>query len=89
VFKNNMKIYNQILGQYNKEPLESEKQAIKYARRSLVAATDIEAGTKITKEMLTWKRPGTGISPKNIELVIGRKALVDIKEDDILTWELF
>lgn len=89
VFKNNIKIYNQILGQYNKEPLESEKQAIKYARRSLVAATDIKVGTKITSEMLTWKRPGTGISPKNIDLVVGRKALADIKEDDILTWELF
>ena len=37
------------------KPTEAEKQAIKYARRSLVATGDIEEGTVITREMLTWK----------------------------------
>lgn len=86
VFKNNIEIYFDVLGRKYKEPLEAEKQAIKYARRSLVATKDIPKGTVITEEMLTWKRPGTGISPKYIEFVIGREAKVDIKEDDILTW---
>lgn len=88
IFKNNIKIYSQVLGQYQKEPLEAEKQAIKFARRSLVATQDISAGTIITENMLTWKRPGTGISPKYIDLIIGREAKKDIKEDDILDWDL-
>jgi N-acetylneuraminate synthase len=83
-----MKIYFDVLGKKYKEPLETEQQAIKYARRSLVATQDIPKGTVITEEMLTWKRPGTGISPKFIEFVIGRETKVDIKEDDILTWDM-
>lgn len=87
-FKNNVKIYFDVLGNSYKEPLESEKQAIKFARRSLVANQNIPKGTKITEDLLTWKRPGTGVSPKHIDFVIGRVAQIDIKEDEILTWEM-
>ena len=38
--------------------------------------------------MLTVKRPGFGIAPKHLELVVGRTARVDIEEDDIVTWEM-
>lgn len=88
VFKNNMEIFQAVLGQKEKEPLEAEKQAIKFARRSLVANCDIIEGTVITEDMLTWKRPGTGISPKYMDLVIGRKASKNIQEDDILVWDM-
>lgn len=88
VFKNNMKIYQAVLGQKEKEPLEAEKQAIKFARRSLVANCDISEGTVITEDMLTWKRPGTGISPKHMDMIVGRKARKNILEDDIIVWEM-
>ena len=58
--------------------------ARKNARRSIVAARDILAGEKITREMLTFKRPGTGISPAQIENIIGRCVIVEIKEDAII-----
>jgi sialic acid synthase SpsE len=58
------------------------------ARRSVVAATDIPAGTEITREMLTIKRPGYGVPPKHIDLIVGRTARVDIEFDDIVTWEM-
>ena len=38
--------------------------------------------------MLTVKRPGFGIAPKDIERVVGRVARVDIEFDDIVTWEM-
>ena len=38
--------------------------------------------------MLTYKRPGTGISPRFFEMVIGRVASVDIPEDTTITWEM-
>lgn len=88
VFKNNIKIFSDVLGKREKEPLEAEKQAIKYARRSLVANIDITEGTVITEEMLTWKRPGIGVSPKYIDVIVGRRARKDIKEDEILTWDM-
>jgi N,N'-diacetyllegionaminate synthase len=70
-------------------PSEAEaKEMYTLARRSLVAVGDIPAGTEITREMLTTKRPGYGIPPKQLELVIGRVARVDIEADDVLTWEM-
>ena len=38
--------------------------------------------------MLTYKRPGTGISPSEIANVIGKIAKEDIKEDDLLSYEV-
>lgn len=58
------------------------------ARRSLVAAEAIPAGTTIAREMLTVKRPGFGIAPKHLDVVVGRPARVDIENDDIITWDM-
>ena len=51
------------------------------ARRSIVSAVNIPAGAVITREMLTFKRPGTGISPQDIDKAIGRMAGENIPED--------
>lgn len=69
--------------------LETESAARANARRSIVAAAEIAKGTVITKEMLTFKRPGVGISPSEIDSVIGKTALVDIKDDTIIEREMF
>ncbi len=58
------------------------------ARRSLVAARPIPAGTRVTAEMLCVKRPGTGIAPRFFDAVVGRTATRDIEADDVLTWEM-
>src|SRR3954451_14763291 len=42
------------------------------ARRSVIAARDIPAGTVIDEEMLTVKRPGTGVASKELPLLVGR-----------------
>lgn len=65
-------------------PCEDETR--KYDKRSLVTTRDIKAGEIITEEMLTYKRPGTGIWPKYLELIIGQQAVEDIKKDTILQW---
>jgi N,N'-diacetyllegionaminate synthase len=58
------------------------------ARRSVIAAVEIPAGTAITEEMLTVKRPGTGVPPKQLPLLVGRTARVDIPFDEPMTWEM-
>lgn len=68
--------------------LDSEMTARVNARRSFVSAFDIAAGTVITPEMLTFKRPGTGIDPSEIDNLIGKKAVCFIAEDTILTYDL-
>jgi sialic acid synthase SpsE len=69
----------------------SDEEAVEMyakARRSVVATCRIAAGTTITREMLTTKRPGHGILPKFIDALVGRIAAVDIDEDEVLTWEM-
>lgn len=58
------------------------------ARRSIVAACAIPAGTRITAEMLTVKRPGYGIKPNQVRAVVGRVASTDIEADEVITWDL-
>ena len=68
------------------EPMEEE--AYRFARRSVTSGRTIPRGATITREMLTYKRPGTGISPRHLDLVVGRIARVDIPEDTTITWEM-
>lgn len=67
---------------------ESEKNLYKLARRSIIAKKRIPKGKIIEGSDLIIKRPGYGISPKFLNIVIGRSAKKDIDEDDIITWDL-
>jgi sialic acid synthase SpsE len=58
------------------------------ARRSVVAARAIPAGTVLTEAMLTVKRPGYGVRPRDLPLLVGRVARVDIADDAVITWEM-
>jgi len=86
-FVNNVQLLNQIIGKEQKEPLSTEEDSRKYARRSIVARVNIAKGTKITANMLTFKRPGMGIPPSKIGQIIGGVALCDMQEDEILQIE--
>ena len=85
---NNFKWIDSVLGSGEKTVLECEQIPRREARRSLVLTRDIKKGEIINKEDLMPKRPGTGISPKFADIVIGRKAKRDLEEDTILTWDM-
>lgn len=68
--------------------LESQSAARKNARRSIVLLQDLKKDTVLTEKMLTFKRPGTGISPSKINDVIGRIINRDLKEDTLLTEDM-
>ena len=89
LFRQNLKRIFEILGSFKVEALEDEEPARTNARRSLVANTDIKEGEIVTKDMLTFKRPASGISPKFIDEVVGKKANQDINEDEVLKWNFF
>ena len=77
----------QALGGSVKKPIESEIPAMKYMRRSVVTVVNVPAGTRLTTDMIACKRPGTGISPKYFDQVIGRRVRADIAADEVLSWE--
>lgn len=76
------------LGSPIKKMADSEKNLYKLARRSLIAKRNIPKGKIIERGDLIIKRPGYGIAPKFLEIVIGKAAKKDIEEDDIITWDL-
>ncbi len=78
----------QALGDSRKYVLAAEAETYKYDKRSLTSTKAIKVGTVITPDMITRKRPGTGIRPKYLEVVIGRTARIDIPEDTTITWEM-
>jgi N-acetylneuraminate synthase len=70
-----------------KVPISTEAIARKNARRSIVVAQDIPAGKKLTAEDLTYKRPGTGISPLHWDEVLNRHTITELQADHILQWQ--
>lgn len=74
-------------GSEEKKPVESELELQKVVRRSIVARMDISQGTLITTEMLNIKRPGTGLAPKRISEIAGKRAKKDIIKDELITFD--
>ncbi|BCB96078.1 N-acetylneuraminate synthase [Dissulfurispira thermophila] len=84
---NSIRKIEKAIGTGIKSPSERELKSKEWARKSIVAKVDIKKGDLITEDMLTFKRPGTGISPEDISMVIGRKAKRDIKIDSIIRFD--
>jgi N-acetylneuraminate synthase len=86
-FRQRIASLNTLLGDRTKQPLQTESLARQNARRSLVLLRDIPAGHALSAADLTWKRPGSGISPSHWDDVIGRKTGRILQADDILKWQ--
>ena len=67
---------------------EESAENYRLARRSIIVVGNHPKGTTLTQDMLTTKRPGTGIAPKHMKLVLGRALRADVMHDDILTWDM-
>ena len=71
-------------GDGSKKPVRAERAIKEAVRMSVVAARFIKEGSVITGEMLTTKRPGTGIPADEMDCVIGSTARCDIEEDQVI-----
>lgn len=77
------------LGTPRKNPYPSEMKFRQNMRTSIGTSRTIQKGTKITRLMLTYFRPGTGISPTMIEKVVGLKVNQDVEKGVQLKWDMF
>jgi sialic acid synthase SpsE len=64
----------QAFGNGTKVPVAAEREMAEVARKSVVAATHIAAGTILTRDLLAIRRPGTGLRPELRDSLIGRRA---------------
>ncbi len=87
-FRLNWSRIESLIGSSRKIDVPAERAARRDARRSIIVTRDLPAGHRLQPEDLTFKRPAHGISPKYWDEVIGKILFVDVKEDDILRWEM-
>jgi N,N'-diacetyllegionaminate synthase len=77
-----------ISGNGIKEASESEKPNKLIARKSIHIKRELKKGHVLVSEDLIMKRPGDGISPMEINNVLGKILITDVEEDTKLSWEL-
>ena len=76
------------LGDGGKRPAFEEANTAAVARRSLVAARYIPAGTVMTEELIVILRPGTGLPPTMRPQLIGRRVRRDIERGTLLSLDM-
>ncbi|MBX7195964.1 MAG: N-acetylneuraminate synthase family protein [Sandaracinaceae bacterium] len=76
------------LGSAIKAPTPGERAKRHLSRRSLVTTRDLRAGETLRREDVMTKRPGTGLEPRLLEVVVGRSLRSDVPEGTPLTWEM-
>ena len=72
------------MGSRDKTPAPSEIKNMKIARKSIVASSKIIEGEIFCEQNLAIKRPGDGISPMQWDQVLGKKALRNYRQDEVI-----
>jgi sialic acid synthase SpsE len=75
------------LGSSHGGPDGAELLMRRYVRKSIVSAVPLERGTRLTRKMLAFKRPGTGIPPDMLDKVLGKRLRLDVAGDTMLSWD--
>jgi N-acetylneuraminate synthase len=75
---------NVALGKKIREVSSEEKLQRLKMRRSIIAIKDLKEGEILKREDLDAKRPGDGISPDKIDMLIGKKLKKDITGDSLI-----
>ena len=78
---------NHSLGNFQRTVSQAELDKRLKFRRSMVATRKLESGHIMTSEDVTFKRPGSGISPDQLHLVEGRSLKREIQSDELIKWE--
>jgi N-acetylneuraminate synthase len=76
----------QSLGKVRYGPTDSEIGSLQF-RRSIYFSSDLNSGSEITESDVRVIRPGFGLAPKYLGLVLGRRVSVPVKRGDALTWD--
>jgi N,N'-diacetyllegionaminate synthase len=72
------------LSAVDKNSIEKYGEMKRIFEKSLVAITDIPAGTQLTRQMIGIKKPGTGLPPSKLAKIIGKVAVRKIEEGSLI-----
>lgn len=73
-------------GMLDYDPIEANVRDV--ARKSVVLAEGLPAGTRLEPEHLTTKRPAGGISAESFDEVVGKTLTCDVPAEAVLQWDL-
>lgn len=82
-----VRVVERALGDGVKQPRSAELPVRDLVRRSITLARSIKSGQALTAADLVLLRPGNGIPPKDLDKVIGRRAVRDIVAGTTLEWD--
>lgn len=77
----------QSLGKITYGPTEKERASMIF-RRSLYVVEDINAGDKITERNVKSIRPGYGLPPKYLDVVVGKRVSHNVFRGTPVNWDL-
>ncbi|PVY92490.1 N-acetylneuraminate synthase [Acidovorax sp. 99] len=83
-----IRLVEAMLGDGIKRPTPVEANTRDVARRSVVLVATRLRGHVLTAGDLVLRRPGTGIQPEYLTLMLGRRLAADVAGDTTLTWDL-
>lgn len=75
------------LGKVSYGPIEKEKPSMVF-RRSLYITRNLKAGDVFSKENVRSIRPGHGLAPKFLDVVLGKRVSRDTQKGTPLSWDL-
>lgn len=75
------------MGEVRYGPTEDEERSLQY-RRSLYVVKAMRAGDLFSADNVRAIRPGLGLPPKHLDLILGRKAARDVPAGTALSWPL-
>lgn len=69
-----------------KQPAKNEGKIRDVARKSIVAKVNIPKDSRVMPEMIDIRRPGTGIEPRYLNKILGKKAIRNIRKDSLIKY---
>ena len=75
------------LGAISYGPTDAEKKSLQY-RRSLYIVQNMKAGEVLTKDNVQAIRPGLGLPPKYLDIILGRVVKKNVVRGTAITFEL-
>jgi sialic acid synthase SpsE len=82
-----MREAEQAIGSPRKSRANEEEPLVRLGRRSLFVTRALRAGDKLSADCIKVLRPGIGIDPQFLPLLLGKPVLRAMQADTPLTWE--
>lgn len=83
-FVANIRAVESAIGDGLKVPTAAEVETAKVGRRSVVTTRALRAGEVLTRDDVAIKRPGSGIAPRFLPYVLGRRLARDLPESTVV-----